>query len=48
MQAKKQAFARGSPNSDYRVRLSCVLMGMEQLFCRQFVTRALLMLFGIG
>ena len=48
MQAKNQAFARGSPYSDYRVRLSCLFMGLGQLFCRQFVKGALLMLFEIG
>ena len=48
MQAKKQAFARGSPYSDYRVKLSCIFMGLGQLFCRQFVKGALLLLFEIG
>ena len=48
MQAKHQVFARGSPYSDYRVRLSCLFMGLGQLFCRQFIKGALLMLFEIG
>ena len=48
MQAKNQVFARGSPYSDYRVRLSCIFMGLGQLFCRQFVKGTLLLLFEIG
>ncbi len=40
--SKKSAF------SDYRVRLSCIFMGLGQLFCRQFIKGALLMLLEIG
>ena len=42
---KKKPRGQGVP---YQVKLSCVFMGLGQLFCRQFTKGALLMLLEIG
>lgn len=48
MEAVKKASDKHSVFSDYRVKLSCIFMGLGQLFCHQFVKGALLMLLEIG
>ena len=47
MEAVQNA-SKKSVFSDYRVRLGCIFMGLGQLFCRQFIKGALLMLLEIG